>query len=177
MSAVASRPEPATGQRWALHDHRYGRERYLTVTAVSDGRVRTTSGGRRRAVSFRRDRFGHGSKWTFCGHDGPGRDLPAYSTGAAVTAGCGNCPPRSTVLSFDAELHVGDMDDLVITRDGELTHVAVSGALTMRWVEQHLVARAPDADWRLRREGMLSGQLYQRQSTGWVLIAIGMGFA
>lgn len=172
-----ARPEPALGQRWALHDHRYGRERYLTVTASTDERVHTRSDGRRRAVSFRRDRFGHGARWTFCGHDGPGRDLPPYTGAAAVTVGCGSCPPKPTTLHADDVLRVDGLDDLTVTCDGEPVLGAPTPLVEMSWIEQHWVSKAPQADWRIRIESMLNERLYQRQGSEWVLVAIGMGYA
>jgi hypothetical protein len=167
VSAVIVEP----GQSWAIRDSRYDGWRYVTVEAIEDGRalVRPRH-GRRSRISL--NRFGR-SRFTYCGHDGPERDLPPY-TGPATA--CLNCGPKPKTLHLMTELEPG-FGATVVTRDGvrvwdtcretrkRVAHVEC-------WAREN-----PVADWRIRFVGPLSETVYQRQSNGWVLIWYGMGFA
>jgi hypothetical protein len=161
----------APGQSWAIRDDRYEGWRYVTVEKVDDGHahVKPTRGSRRSSIqlkSFRRSRF------SFCGHDGPGI-LPAY-TGSVANA-CGNCPPKSRILPLERSLSVG-FGMVTVTRDD--AHVWSGSSWTNKRVAHfELKARETPGDWRIRIDGMLSEELYQRQPDGWVLVWRGFGFA
>lgn len=173
MSRARVLPEPAVGQRWALMDRRYDGYRYFTVTEVTDTQVLATSNTPRGRTRMRRDRFGRGGDWTFCGHDGPGI-LPPFTAAASVSAGCLNCPPKPTTLTLTEVLDPG-YGYTTVYRDGEVVQRFLTTRKRVGLIEYW--ARQTPGDWRIRIQRMLSEQLYQRQDSGWVLVAIGMGIA
>lgn len=173
MSHRKPPPVLATGQRWALRDDRYEGWRYLTITELDDDRVRATTNTRRGRTSIRRDRFGRGGRWSFCGHDGPGV-LPPFTRNRSVTLGCVPFGVKPAVLPLASYLDPG-FGSVTVLLDGEKLWEAHTTRKRLAHVE--CWARATPGDWRLRIEGAMSEQLYQRQDAGWVLVAIGMGFA
>lgn len=165
-----SRPTVAPGQVWALRDDRYGGWRYLTVSEVD---VRYVYAQGRRRTRILAERFGHGSRWTFCGYDGPGV-LPAFST-MPVKGGCLSCPPKPAVLPLEWMLAVG-FGAVTVTRDGEVVWAGDSEKKRVAHFE--LKARETPGDWRIRFESAMSEVRYQRQGdSAWVLVFRGMGFA
>lgn len=160
--------EITAGQRWAIRDDRYGGWRYVTVLAADEHFVEVK--GRRRS-RIRAHRFG-GARFTFCGHDGSGI-LPPYTALPGVMLGCAysNYP---TILPLEYGLNPG-FGYVSVTRDG--TPVWSATDTSKRLAHMELRARETPGDWRLRIESPLAERLYQRQEQGWVLVAIGMGFA
>lgn len=164
----------APGQRWAFRDYRYEGWRYLTITELTAQRVHATTNTRRKHTDMSRTRFGRGSRWTFCGHDGPGV-LPAYAT-RPVGMGCLNCPPKPNVLPLETGLAPG-FGYTGVYRDGERIW-STCHETRKRVAHVELWARETPGDWRIRFDDAIWERLYQRQGSGnWVLVAIGMGFA
>ena len=162
-----TRVEPAPGQRWALADE--DGWSYFTVESVTDDTVTAARGDVSRTWPI--DQFGN-DRFTYCGHDGPGL-LPPYTDKPWVTLGCLHaCDP--TVLPLTAGLDVFGW--VSVTRDGEPVWQS-NGETRKRLAHMELRARETPGDWRLEIESALSARLYQRQPGGWVLVAIGMGFA
>ncbi|WP_166379915.1 hypothetical protein [Catellatospora methionotrophica] len=169
---TATKPELAARQRWSRLDRRYDGWRYFTITALNDRHVYaiTRSG---KGTRIRRNRFGTGRGWSYCGHDGPG-PLPAYTTERSVILGCYPYGRKHTVLPLETELEQG-FGGVTFTRDGQRVWSAYSTRKRLAHIE--LLARDIPGDWRLEIHGAMSGQLYQRQDDGWVLVAIDHGFA
>lgn len=169
---MAETPAISTGQTWAHRDDRCGEFRYLTVREV-DGRYVYVKARHGRASRILADRFGRGSRWTYCGHDGPGM-LPAFSK-RPVSGGCLSCPPKPAVLPLERVCAVG-FGLVCVTRDGETVWAGDSEKKRVAHFE--LRARETPGDWRIRFSSALSEVLYQRQGEGdWVLVFRGMGFA
>lgn len=158
-------------QSWAIRDDRYQGWRYVTVEAVEGDRVAVRPrhrNGRRSRIklrAFSRTRF------SFCGHDGPG-DLPALDQPAY--GGCLNCGPRPNVLDLSRRLAVG-FGSVEVTRDGQ--RVWSGDSERKRLAHAELWARETPGDWRVRFVSPLSETLYQRKADGWVLVWRGFGFA
>lgn len=161
----------APGQSWAIRDDRYEGWRYVTVEQVDNryAYVKPTRGARRSRIqltSFHRSRF------SMCGHDGAGV-LPAYT--GSVANGCLSCPPKPRTLPLEYNLSVGSGMVTVIRDD---TRVWSCHAWTNKRVAHfELKARETPGDWRIRIDGMMSEEMYQRQPDGWVLVWRGFGFA
>jgi len=161
----------APGQVWALRDDRYDGWRYLTVDEV-DARY-VYAKGQRRKTRILADRFARGSRWSFCGYDGPGV-LPVFST-RPVSGGCLSCPPKPAALPLTRVCAVG-FGRVSVTRDGETVWEGDSEKKRLGHFE--LRAREMPGDWRIRFEASLSDVMYQRQGeSNWVLVFRGMGFA
>lgn len=161
------------GQTWAYNDARWGEHRYLAVTELAYPYVYTVSrqGKRTRMLATK---FGRGARWTYCGHEGPGSGLPAFST-AAVPNGCLSCPPKPAVLPLTCVCAVG-CGAVTVTRDGE--GVWSGDSEKKRLAHFELRARETPGDWRIRFESAMSEVLYQRQGDArWVLTFRGPGFA
>lgn len=159
----------APGQRWAIRDDRYEGWRYVTVLAADEHFV--TIKGPRRKGRIRASRFG-GSRYTFCGHNGPGI-LPPYTKPSLY--GCGNGPlnPQTAPLSMQITPGFGMAE---VRRDDAVIWAATESAKTIGHFE--LRARETPGDWRIWINRPMSEVLYQRQGQdNWVLVAIGYGFA
>lgn len=167
-----TQPAIALGQRWSLRDDRYEGWRYLTIQQITDTHV-IYSGNTRRPRPIARDRFGKGWRWSYCGHDGPGI-LPPYTADGTVTLGCFPYGRHATILPLTYELEPG-FGCVEVTRDGNPVFRAMRTRKRLAHIE--LKARDFPGDWRLRIDSPLSERLYQRQDAGWVLVAIGHGFA
>lgn len=167
-------PEVAAGQRWSFRDDAYEGWRYLTVTSVGPEYVYARGNTRHRPnTRILRRRFAKGSRWGYCGHDGPG-PLPPYTKDGSVILGCYPFGRHATTLPLEADLDPG-FGVTTVYRDGEQI---------WQWMEtdrkvSDIEAKAIETpgDWRLRIESPMSERLYQRQDDGWVLVAIGHGFA
>lgn len=170
--SVRDAVEVSPGQSWAIRDDRYEGWRYVTVQAVEGERavVRRRHAGRLSRIALSRFRS---KRFTLCGYDGPGV-LPPYK--GSVANACGNCPPKSRVLPLMHSLSVG-FGATTVTRDGQ--HVwATMGDTRKRLAHVELWARETPGDWRVRIDGPLSEELYQRHPNGeWVLVWRGFGFA
>jgi hypothetical protein len=161
----------APGQVWAHRDDRYDGWRYLTVLDVKARYVHAHN--RKRRTRILADRFGRGTRWMFCGYDGPGV-LPAFST-RPVSGGCWPCPSKPAVLPLERLCAVG-FGCVSVTRDGETVWAGDSEKKRLAHFE--LRARETPGDWRIRFSSPMSELLYQRQGdSNWVLVFRGMGFA
>jgi hypothetical protein len=155
-----------------LNDHRYASWRYLTVESVNWPTVvaRSRSG---RKSTWKTGRFGRGSRWAYCGHDGPGV-LPPYSD-RPIVLGCGSCPPVADALPLTYPLDPG-FGFVEVTRDGVAVFTDYETDKTLAMCEQ--LARETPGDWRLTIATPMRERVYQRHGPDrWVLVAIGMGFA
>lgn len=169
MTAVV---DLAVGQKWSLRDRRYDGWRYPVIEELTDEEVRARHRSGRRST-FRRDRFGKGARWMFCGYEGPGV-LPAYSR-EPVAFGCLSCPPKPAVLALETWLAPG-FGWTTVTRDGEPVWQTATES-RKRLAHAELWARETPGDWRVRFDTAMSERLYQRQDAGWLLVSIGWGFA
>jgi hypothetical protein len=167
------RPGLAVGQRWAIRDVRYEGWRYLTVESIEDGAVRVR-GARGRRSTWKSGRFGRGTRFIYCGFDGPGL-LPPFSD-RPVAFGCLSCPPVTDVLDLRTRLDTG-FGYVEVTCDNDVVWMACRSELILAHFERR-ARLSPPGDWRVRICGAMRERLYQRQGPSrWVLVAIGMGFA
>lgn len=107
------------------------------------------------------------------------KKLPAW-TGPAHR-GCLHAPPVLSLARMDMKVAVG-FGSAGVTRDGKPVWMEAPNAPWSRIPRlsrfEKLAAADPDHDWRVRIEGSLSMQEWQRQGTRkWVLVKAGPGFA
>lgn len=172
MTSSSRSPELVVGQTWAYLDARWGEHRYLAITELAYPYVYAISRQKKR-TRILSSRFARGFRWSYCGHEGPGRGLPAFSD-KPVVAGClaSRVPP---VASMDRICAVG-FGQVTVTRD-DLT-VWQGDDETRTLAEFEALAQETPGDWRIRFLAPSAEVLYQRQGyTKWVLTFRGMGFA
>lgn len=99
--------------------------------------------------------------------------LPPHE--GSLYGGCYTCGPRPMTLSMDRALDMG-FGWVTVIWNGQVYWSGNDETVFMREVEGWAV-RLP-GDWRVKFDGPLSDQMYQRYGIeNWVLVENGMGFA
>jgi hypothetical protein len=92
---------------------------------------------------------------------------------------CNVCPPKPQTMPLEAPVHPGFGDVTVQAEDEpawEQQHPDEDA--TLRSVEDYVLERGEEHDWRLTIYGPMYEAEYQRQGKGeWVLVRRGEGFA